>query len=271
MHGNRILYSATLLLLAALATGCSPLRKGASSQGFYSGGRTDINITVAKPLTLASTGELWASVPVDVSNSPRGSFTYAAFTEGQSGPVTRHAHTIISSLPRNAWRWEMETWALPEALLYSKMKAAGKNWTVQILPVTSATDWFSGLWKSNNRQVPEFWLAKRWSSTPTEQTRIVAEYREPAPACMRRALADNAARPMGTPPLSGKELWRGCEKEIEDFSARSEAVFLLDTMQQQPDTPPAATLPSRPESLPDMGKLVGRAEPINHDKPFFKD
>ena len=252
------------LLIASLTgvlllSGCAARQNGATSQSLYAGGLADFSISVRPPLSLVSSGRLTAWVPSDVNLKPSGSFNYALFTEGGSGPVTRHAHCIFSELPKWNWRWEKETWALPQSLSYAQEQTGGKYWTVQIMPVTSRGDWFSAMWTENNRDVPEFWLAKRWSATPEDEMRIVAEYREPAPLCMRDRLAEAAAADRNTSPLKGKELWRGCEREIEDFSARADTIFDKRRLQDE-RAASGHPLERRSGKAPDMGKLVGKAE-----------
>ena len=246
------------MVFMLIAPGCAPRRIEASPQGFSGSGIADFSIKVSPPLTLAASGRLTATVPsYDSFLTPTATVSFALFAEGDSGPVTRHAHTIFSELPARLWRWEMETWAKRESLLYATERAGGKNWTIQIFPVAAAGDWFSALWLKNGRQVPDFWLAKRWSSTPEEEMRLLAEYREPAPACMR----DSLVQPDGSafPLPKGKDLWRGCEKEIKEFSARADAVFDLEKRGNAPAAP-AAKAALLPDMVPDMAALAGRAE-----------
>lgn len=250
------------LLTAGLVSGCTPRQKGAAAQGFYASGRGAFSVGVNPPFSLASTGTRSGKVPSDVSPGPQATFTYALFADTESGPVGRHIHAIFSELQRESWRWEMETWARPESLSYTKQRAGGKNWTVQILPVTGRTDWFNALWRINGRDAPEFWLAKRWSARPEDEVRVVLEYREPAPACMRERLADAdaAARTdRNAPLLRGRELWRNCDEAIEAFSTRADAAVTLEGLGRFPETP-LHMLTASPDFSPDMGKLVGRAE-----------
>ena len=245
------------------ASGCAPRRIAASSQSFYGSGLADFSIDVAPPLTLATSGRLTAQAPSDDNILPaNATLAFSVFTDSESGPVDRHAHILFSELPRYSWRWEMETWARHDSLLYTGMRAGGKNWTIQIFPVTADADWFSSLWRKNGRQVPDFWLAKRWSSTPEDEMRLLAEYREPAPACMRERLAEAAAADRNAPPLEGKDLRRGCDREIEEFSSRADGVFNMEKLQSAPAAPVARTL-ALPEERMNMRKLVGKAEIVD--------
>lgn len=251
----------SFLIIALMTTvGCTPRQEGATPSGLYAAGRANFNISVTSAMTLASTASLSAQIPSDVTVSPRGTMRYALFAEGESGPVTRHAHILFSELPRPEWQWEIETWAQPGSLSYEKQRTAGKYWTSQILPVFSGQDWFSEIWRGKGRDIPEFWLAKRWSSTPERHIRIVAEYREPAPVCMNDKLTANAAN-KNHAPLRGQELWRNCDDAIREFSARADQAFVFERATNLPaeKTVTPGPLPSSP---PDMAKLAGKAEHI---------
>jgi hypothetical protein len=249
-----------ILILPALFPGCTPRAIEASSQGFAGSGLADFTISVAPPLTLAAAGRLTAETPCDVSViRPSATLAFALFAEGDSGPVTRHVHSMFSELPMFAWRWEKETWSKSESLLYTTLRAGGKNWTIQIFPIIAEDDWFSILWRNNGRQVPEFWLAKRWSSTPQDEMRLLAEYREPLPLCLQEAFAD-LPRINGKATLpKGKENQQLCRRDMEAFSARADAAVALDKAYATSTRAlsPRAVLP---QSAPDMGRLVGRAE-----------
>ena len=217
-------------------------------------------VSVAPPLTLAAYGSTTAQVPTDVVLKATGRFTYALFLDEKEQAPSAMVHALTVDLPLRGWRWEMETWARPESLAYAKRQEGGNYWTVQIMPVIAATDWFSELLQVNGRETPDFWLAKRWSSTPQEITRVVAEYREPAPACMQKRLREAASSADSNSfPLKGKELWRDCTEEVEAFSRRADAAVALDKADMVPGQ---ALLPlqQRPSKAPDMGKLAGRAE-----------
>jgi hypothetical protein len=235
----------------------------------YAAGRANFNISVKPPLSLAANGSFYAAVPADVTPSPHTTVRYAVFTDSSSGPVTRHAHVLFSELPRDQWRWELETWARPESLSYAKTRVAGKYWTVQIMPVFSQQDWFSDLWQANDRQPPQFWLAKRWSSTPEPYMRIVAEYREPAPQCMWNELADVPIGDPQAPTFHGKSLWSNCDRQVQEFSDRADAAFLFDSGANAPAQGVAAAA-RQPSGRPRVGALVGRAESLS-DVPMGND
>lgn len=268
MSVSKVLSPLCLVVVTFLCVcGCAPRQIGATEHGFRASGKPNIAVSVAPPLRLAATGKRTAPTPSDLNINPSTSFHYAVFADTEGGPVLRHAHTILSELDRWSWRWEKETWAMPESLYYSTLDAGGKFWTVQMFPVTAATDWFSALWTENGRETPGFWLAKRWSSTPDDEIRVVAEYREPAPQCMRQRLTDAAGAGKNAPPLKGKDLRRGCDQEIDAFSLRADAVFVFDRASGREPMPGVTTnnadptlLTSVPGQQPKMNKLVGKAE-----------
>lgn len=268
---SRFLPLFALLLLAAAFFGCSPRQQGAAPQGFYATGAGGFAVGVNPPLALVSTGVLSGDVPSDALPNPSATFSYALFGDTGQGPVSRHVHGIFSELAlQGPWRWEIETWARPESLSYAKASGGGHIWTVQILPVTAREDWFSALWQENGRATPEFWLAKRWSARPLDDTRIVLEYREAAPQCMldRLIAADTARRTdRNASLLRGHTLWPGCEQAVEEFSRRADAAVNLSGLNGLPERP-VQILTARPHFLPNMGRLVGRAEIV---EPFPPD
>lgn len=262
----RLIFLISFALCAALLAGCTPRQKGAAEQGFYATGIAAFSVGVNPPLSLASSGTLSGTVPSDMNINPHAGFTYALFTDGDEGAISRHAHAIFSELERESWRWERESWAKTESIFYSKHSAGGKNWTVQIFPLTATGDWFSALWEQNGRAVPEFWLAKRWSARPEDEIRLVVEYREPAPACMLERLgeAETARRTdKNAPMLRGRSLEANSHEALEAFSKRADAAIDLNGLARLPEKP-LQRLTTRPDCSPNMGKLVGRAEYIDY-------
>jgi hypothetical protein len=205
-----------------------------------------------------------AAVPSDTNLRPIASIHYAVFAEGTSGPVLRHAHAMLSSLPQGLWRWELESWPPAASLSLTKKEEEGKFWTVQMMPIASLGDWFSAFWTNNNREVPRFWLLKRWSSTPFDETRILAEYREPAPLCMEEALLplEGIVRREQVSPPNGAELLFLCAREIRAFSARADAAVSLKAV----PLPEPGVIPPfiRPGMDPNMKRLAGVAELLSY-------
>lgn len=274
---RQLRFAALVLLVlctgAAALQGCTPRKQQLSGQSVALSGRGAFRLNVAAPLELSASGNLRALVPADALPRPRAGFEYALFGNGASGPVTLHAHSIISEVDRYNWRWEKETWARHESVSYSTLRAGGRNWTVQVLPVTAEGDWFSALWTLNGRETPDFWLAKRWSATPEDELRLVVEYREPAPECMLEALrgAAAAAREDKNARMpSGKELARYCERPVTDFSHRADAAVSFDAAGGSFE-PAGALLEARPSKQPDMGRLVGRVEDVSRGDGYDRN
>ncbi len=267
------------LLTALMATSaCTPARTGASAQSFYSTGVTDIRIDVAPPLTLAASGRQWVSVPNEmlITLQPFTEFSFAAYAADTTGPLTQTAHTIISSLPRNSWRFSPESWKSPDSLYLSSDNIInGTRWTIQMRPVISQGDWFSELWQQNSRQTPVLWLAKRWSSNPVDDTRIVAEYREAAPQCVSDAMLAEGMETKGVAtlrPISGVLLWARCRADLDAFSARADNIFTMQSITNSASlpgisTPSALTLPA---NKPNVRKLVGEVEPQDRDTSYLR-
>ncbi|MDR2077248.1 MAG: DUF4851 domain-containing protein [Desulfovibrio sp.] len=248
------------LLALLLLGGCTPARRIAADHGLYSSGNPPFSFTFDPALKLAGAGRMQADVPSDTNIRPSAFIHYAVFAEDSSGPVLRHAHALIAALPQGLWRWELESWPQPASLSLTKKEEEGKFWTVQMLPVAALGDWFSAFWTGNGREVPRFWLLKRWSSTPLDETRILAEYREPAPLCMEEALLplEGIARREQVSPPDGAALSLLCHKEIRAFSARADAAVSLKSISPpEPGVPPAFI---RPATAPNMKKLAGVAE-----------
>jgi hypothetical protein len=247
-----------LLLPALLAAGCNPARRIAADHGFYSSGNPSFSFTFDSALTLAGAGGMLASVPSDTNLRPAAAVRYAVFAEEDGAP--RHAHALICSLPDGLWQWEKESWPHPASLSFSKSDEEGKFWTIQIFPLPALSDWFSAFRQANGRENPRFWLLKRWSATPLDSVRILAEYREPAPACMEEALQplEDILRRQEVPPPGSAALWGLCSREIQDFSARADAAVSL---RRVPIPLPAGVPAFRtPDFAPHMKRLAGVAE-----------
>jgi hypothetical protein len=261
------LSASVLCVCGLLAAACVQQAARVDRSGFYADGRFRSHVVFSAPLTLAGAGNFSASVPSEVLLAPpNATFRFAVFGEGESGPVDRSAHVIASELPSPGWRWEKESTARTESLSYALVNAGGHRQVVQIFPVESSGDWFSSFWTLNGRAVPEFWLAKHWSSTPYDDIRMVAEYREAAPACMRDRLTAYAESKKNRDysPLRGKALMRRCEQEVEDFSRRADAAVTFDGARQAASPAlsesGAVAQAAFPGGRPNMRKLVGVAE-----------
>ncbi|MDL2266645.1 DUF4851 domain-containing protein [Desulfovibrio sp. OttesenSCG-928-G15] len=272
-HVSRAALTLFCLALLCLVSSCYARQLGATDQGFYGSGTTGFTVSISPPLELAAAGRLGAAVPSDVTVKPRGSFVYGVYTDPaqiQAGQeITRHAHIIYSELPSALWEWEMETWAKKESLAYEKNKYGGKHWTTQIFPLTANGDWFSDLYAANGLKVPPFWLAKRWSSTSQDYARLVTEYREPAPMCMRSQL-ESGMDEGGSLSILTRSVIANCEKEIGEFNARADKSFNPGGLAETAISGNQERLPRRPERSPRMDKLVGVAQHIERDSYNYR-
>ncbi len=235
----------SLLLLSACTSLNSPAGVGVVGTTLYHVGHPPAAITANAPLALQGHGRLWVTLYSQDSllEQPSASMAYAIYSDGNSGPVTRHAHALFVQPTSALWSFQLESFKGPGVLGLSKEDIGGLTWTMQIMRVPSQGDWFSDVWIENGRSVPETWLVKRFSATPERSTRMVAEYREPWPECLDDAAADLML-------VSGT-----C---LKDFMRRADAAFTLD--QNQPPQEQAVTAPSAlklPAAMPNTRKLVG--------------
>jgi hypothetical protein len=260
------------LLVILFLGGCTPAQRIVADHGLYSPGNPAFSLSFDPALTLAGAGRMQAYALSDVNIRPFSSIHYAVFAENSSGPVLRHAHALLSSLPRGLWRWELESWPQPASLSLTKMEKDGKFWTVQMAPIAALGDWFSAFWTENQREVPRFWLLKRWSATPFDEVRLLAEYREPAPLCMQEALLplEAIARKEQVRAPDSAELFALCSREIRDFSARADAAVNVEKIAPFP-APGLIPAFVRPSLAPNLKKLVGVAEFLGQSDQDLSD
>jgi hypothetical protein len=236
-------------LVLALATGCVAARNGVVGLALVRTSYPRIVMQANAPLLLQGYGREWVSLPTDfLGIQPSGAMDYAVYGEGTDGPVTRHAHVFVVR-PNNdqAWWFQPESYPAPGGLSIGKQEMGGRGWTVQILRVDGQKDWFSAMWQTSGRAVPERWVARRFSATPERATRVVAEYREPWPECL---------------DPDAKDLLLVSASCLEGFIARSNAAFSVGDDGAAPEDA-AAAAPGAPSVLagppfsPDMKRLAG--------------
>lgn len=242
--------SRTVLGLAAfLLFGCVAARSGVSGNSLVRTAYPRVSIEANAPLTLQGYGRQWVSLPTEYMGAqPAGSMDYAVYGEGSEGPVTRHAHAIIVR-PGNDYNWyfQPESYPAPGGIHIGRKDVDGYRWVTQILRVDGEKDWFSAMWRESGREVPAFWIARRFSATPERATRIAAEYREPWPECL-----DPGA----------KDLLFARPECLEGFIARSDAAFVLNLrpVGNADEPPAAASVLRRPPFPPDMKRLAGELQ-----------
>ena len=267
MRGRTFLFS--LLFCLACLAGCATQRQGITDHGFFSTGMPNILVKTEQNLTPIASGTRSVTIPAGTNASATGNFAFAAFADRNDKQPARHAHIGLVTLSGNAARFTLEREREADAFLLDKETIDGRYWTVRLLPVYAAEDWFCELRRVNKLPTPSLWLAKRWSWTPDSHTRVVAEYREAAPMCLQRLLpAQNAEGKGKQQRVSRAELLKNCSNDIDDFSIRAEKAFTFtragDNIQATP--PPSFLLP---DSAPDMQKVVGKAEVIGRDTMDF--
>ncbi len=235
----------SVLLLGACAGLNSPSGAYVSGNTFAHVGYPPVAVTANAPFTLFGNGRLWVTLYNQDSllTRPLASFDYAVFGDGSSGPVTRHAHMLFVQPTEDIWAFQLESFKNFGTLSLSKQDFGRLTWTMQIMELPAEGDWFSALWQENGRSVPETWLVKRFSATPSRNTRLVAEYREPWPECLPPGLTDLFM------------VSRSCLKEFQD---RADAAFTLDDSQpgEMPTRTPSTAL-ALPPFNPNTRKLVG--------------
>lgn len=246
-HGVSVPFAglALFLLLLMQISGCAPAVSGVSGMSLVRTGYPRLTVGAREPMQLQGYGRQWVSLPTDyLGLQPTGSMDYAVYAEETEGPVERHAHVLVARpLAEREWRFKPESFPGPGGLALGRVVIDGYTWTLQTLRVDGEKDWFSAMWRENGRDVPERWIAVRYSATPDWYTRVVAEYREPWPECLDPEIKDLIF------------VRKSC---LEGFYERSEAVFSLDMHAPEVIEKPAA--PSRlekPPFSPDMKRLAG--------------
>jgi hypothetical protein len=182
---------------------------------------------------------------------PAGFFDFAVYSDALEGPLTVSAHSImLRPTSDDLWRFTMESFKEPYTFSLSNTGFDGMAFVARLMVVQSAGDWFSDMWAASGRAVPERWIARRFSASPDQSVRYVAEYREPWPACL-----DEEALRLGL--LSGAS-YDSC---LRPFMQRSEKAFSIERGAPETMLPPAGPVRlSIPPYAPDPTKLAGEVE-----------
>ncbi len=248
------------LLLPLLLAACSPAFTGVSGEGLVRTGYPRAVITAEPPLRLMAYGRRYVTLKSDIMMlQPTGAFDYAVYSDSTDGPVTKSAHSIIlRPTDERRWRFVLESWKAPNAFAMSSTGFDGMTWTEQLMTVPSEGDWFSDMWRASGREVPERWLVKRFSATPAEYVRMVAEYRESWPAC----LPDE---------IQWLELVPNAGECLGPFLKRADAAFSIQRGSAGSVAAPAApSILTEPSSSPNPTKLAGEVEQRDLDFPGFR-
>ncbi|MDL2210173.1 DUF4851 domain-containing protein [Desulfovibrio sp. OttesenSCG-928-O18] len=240
---------AALWFALVLLVGCTAARIGVSGNNLVRTAYPRTSIAAKTPLILQGYGRQWVSLPTEyMGMQPTGGMDYAVYGEGSEGPITRHAHAFIVR-PGNDYNWyfQPESYPAPGGVHIGRKDIDGYRWVTQILRVDGEKDWFSAMWKESGRDVPEFWIARRFSATPERATRVVAEYREPWPECLDPGVKDLVF------------VRASC---LEGFLERADAAFTLNMgAPENAEEPPAApSVLRRPPFPPDMKRLAGELQ-----------
>lgn len=245
-----------LTLCIFCVCGCTPAFSGVSGTTLTRTGYPPASITAEAPFVLQGQGREWISFESSsLTHQPGGRMDYAVYAPESEGPVTRHAHALFAQ-PNDTtnWRFQLENAAGGPVLALNKKTVNDYPWIVQILRVQAENDWFSALWTENGREVPPLWIAKRFSTTPGDALRLVAEYREPWPACL---------------DPEAKNLMFASRECVQGFLDRADAVFTLELRATPANLPPAARpFLQKPPFSPNMKRLAG--ELIEIDRMFFR-
>lgn len=249
-----------VLLLAACGSGGLSAREGSVSSD-----RFDFSLSVPSGFHLLAKGTGGATVPTDLPIGPMGRTSHALYA---GGPEARGAllHILVTDLPTPGWRFALESEKEPEDIDFSKEKLDGRFITRRTRLVTGEGDWFVALAAINGGEAAPLLLARRLSFTPLVQTKVVLEYREPAPACLRAVTSRAQA---GDDAPTGQTLERACAKDIAAFSKRADTLLTLNRAGEKtrPDVARTVTLP---DFAPDMRALCGTAEAVERDDPDYR-
>ena len=246
---SRFFQSFRMFLAAFLVTACTPSRTGVMENALTTNVKPLITITGLAPLTVQGQGKVWADAETDrLTTQQTVSFDYAIFADAVSGPVSRFGFAAIARVSQPEM-WRFEPTADPAGnFAASEIQVDGIEFMVNLMRTASAKDWPSDVWRENGRDVPEIWLAKRWTAHLNDGVRAVAEYREAWPAGLK-SISAQAVIPGGS---EGQYL--------ADFITRADAAF---RMEKKGGTFPKGfsdkTTGLRiPRTLPDITRLVGR-------------
>lgn len=254
-----------LLALLAILTACAPVKRGPTEQSFIAEGQPNIEISVAPPFRLAGSGQKSIRIKNDRMASTSASINYSVFADLAGPNVKRHAHIFLASVPGKQWMLSPETYPARLALSTSKEKIDGKNFTIQVLIIPGEGDWFNELWQINGYNPSDAWLAMRWSTDPNTQERIVAEYREPLPRCLKQHSVYHDLNKGGVTTKFNRQLaWISCEEVLSAFRERGNSVFSFGKPVPGSALSGTNLLMQTVRDRPDLTDLIGETEHLEH-------
>ncbi|CAK7062761.1 MAG: hypothetical protein DELT_01494 [Desulfovibrio sp.] len=255
---HRIFKNIRLLLAACVLTACTPARTGVIGNTLTTNVKPPISITGLESLTVKAHGVLRPETATDNATAREMvTFNYAFYADKAPAadiPANRFAYAVIAriSTPK-AWRFQPPSKA-DEALSARNITVGGIAFFEQILRVPSENDWGSGVWRKNGKNVPRYWLAKRWTAHLNDEVRAVMEYREEWPTEINAFSRDLLI-------VSGN-----AGQALADFNKRADAAFTVE--KREGDFNKGQTPPSEyavPENAPVIRKLIGEVVTTGND------
>lgn len=257
------------LALVVLLSGCSSTANRVSMQGntFISNSYPRVAVQPAPDLSLGASGNILVSLENETTQPVTGYLRYAIYGQTKDNNVTRHAHILLADTSSPGWQFEYEGSQRRNAIYIKRTEANGIYWSEQLLYVDEKQDWPAAYWQENACNTPPVWLAKRYSTTSSDRTKLVLEYREPLPAGVSVHTEQEKYKTVMKIDAPSQE----AQKALAAFEERSAQAFTLlqpqeATLAVNADTgaeltgasAPAQMLAKKPSIKPNMTKLVGK-------------
>lgn len=185
--------SAFLLFSVAAISACSPARTGVIDGTLTTTYRPGLAVRAETPLTLASSGRVWALIKGDdITALSSAMFDYALYADPAVSPVEKFAYAAFIRLEDNrGWMFLPQGHGLPGQFGAVKpVLPEGREGKMYTLHVPAAKDWASEMLRENGHTPPEAWLVKRWIFSLDSDARAMAEYREPWPEYLEASSSD---------------------------------------------------------------------------------
>lgn len=261
------------ILILLTAFGCTPIQRGATKDGFIVSGQPNIAVHITPEMTLYKTAQKSVMLATDSPHSTSARMTYAVFGSVEGNTLLRHAHTLTIAPSTQQWIFSPETYKSRYAISTSKQKINGRNFTIQTLLIPTQDDWFTSLWQENDVLTPPNWLAMRWSLTPNNRERIVAEYREPLPPCLSATTAwEDIQTEESISTIDRQELWQRCDRELGAFATRANRAIGFGPIEEREILQEGGTrLTKETSHRPDFTHQVGELEALPRDTPHYRD
>lgn len=254
--GPRLLVFGLLVFLS----GCGAAYTGLSGNTMYNNGLADTAITPISGLEAVAAESYFGTMPSNGTLDPSIRVRYAIFGDTGGQSVKRHAHIIFAELTdKNRWEMAAETFAASNEMSLNGVKIDRRPWTEHIFFERREGDWFTEFWDINGYLTPKAWLGKRWSRSYDMSSRIVVEYREPMPDCVRIPDPKKAAIIFSGTKLDIES--PECRREVEAVLERADQAFSMRRPANvNVSAPaPAEALSVKPERKMDLKRYVGEA------------